>query len=215
MNRAPDSFLLAQVKTTAAEEAYNFHKSQSDEHIWPRTESQIVSYAEDGELFGVRRASTREFVGLCYSTLDENNWEVGGLTVSKAMRGLHLATFLVRFAVAHTIVWNSPWEAGQQIIAHVHDENPAPRNLLTLVGFEFTKKVEVPGHIPPLSMKRNEAGNVTGDEFRFSPFAVRGLLTWFDNFNGTLDDGTTSAVFEISGGLERLTEALRDRSLGS
>jgi RimJ/RimL family protein N-acetyltransferase len=216
MDGAPDSFVFFQVPSYLAAQAFAFHQSQSgNEHIWPRTKEQIRTYAEEGELFGVRRASSGEFVALCYSTFDGNEWEVGGLTTSNAARGLHLATFLVRFALAHTIAWNSPWKGGKEIIAHVHDENPAPRRLLLLLGFEFAKKVEVPGDKAPLSMKRNAAGNLSGDQFRFPPSAVEGLLNWFEHeFKGTLDDGKNLASFEIAGGLGALVEALREAVAG-
>jgi GNAT superfamily N-acetyltransferase len=212
MNSAPDAFVFCQVPSSLANLAYAFHQSQStNEHIWPRTEEQIRAYAENGELFAARRRRTGEFVALCYSTLDGNNWEIGGLTTADSARGLHLGTFLVRFALAHTIAWNKPWDSGQDIIAHVHDDNKKPRNLLSTVGFEFAKKVEIPGDKAPASMKRNPAGNVSGDELRLPKTAVKSLLTWFEKeYKETLDDGKTPALFDIHGGVGALIEALRE-----
>lgn len=215
MNPAPEGFIFSPVPSYWARQAYEFHESQAgNEHIWPRTKDQIREYAKTGQLFAVRRASTAEFVGLCYGTLDGEHgdeWEIGGLTVPQDLRRHHLGTFLIRLALAHTIASNRPWHAAQQVIAHVHDENPRPRNILKLMGFEFFKKVEVPGDIAPPSMKRNAAGNVPGDQFRFPPTAVKALLEWFEHeFKGTLDDGKTPASFETTGGLGALIEALRE-----
>jgi Acetyltransferase (GNAT) family len=158
------------------------------------------------------------FVGLCYATLDGdhgNEWEIGGLTVPEDLRHLHLGTFLVRFALAHTIAWNRPWHCGQEVIAHVHEENTKPRNLLNRLGFVFVEKVEIPDHIAPASMKRNESGKVAGDKCRFPPSAVATLSNWFEHdFKGTLDDGKTPASFVILGGLKTLIEALQEAVTG-
>ncbi len=215
MDSAPDlsGFIFIQVQSSLAVEAYLFHKSQSsNEHIWPRTETQIHEYAENGELFAVRSASTGEFVGLCYATLDGEEWEIGGLTVPERMRHLHLGTFLTRFALAYTIAMQRPWHYRQKIIAHVHQDNPKPRRLLEqVIGFVFAEKVEIPGELAPAPMKRNEAGNLCGDKFIFPPSAVKGLLTWFEQeFKGTLDDGRTPACFVVPGGLQALVDSLRE-----
>jgi hypothetical protein len=211
MDSAPNVFVIRQIPSSLADKAFAFHKSQANnEHIWPRTEDQIQSYAKNGELFGVL-TSSGEFVAMCYSTLDGNSWEVGGLTTSEASRKLHLGTHLIRFALAHTITWSSPWESGQEIIAHVHDENPKPRNLLGLLGFQHSKKVEIPGDKAPPSMKRNAEGNVTGDEFRLPPLNTEDLLVWFEKESKTkLADGKSSADFEFAGGIEVLIESLRE-----
>jgi RimJ/RimL family protein N-acetyltransferase len=213
MDSVPSVFVFRQIPSSLADKAFAFHKSQANnEHIWPRTEDQIQSYAKDGELFAVL-TSSGEFVAMCYSTLDEkeNVWEIGGLTTLKEYRELHLGTLLVRFALAHTIAWYSPWESAQEIIAHVHDENPAPRNLLKRLAFVFAKKVEVPEGIAPASMKRNAEGKVTGDEFRFPPPATENLLKWFEEESkAKLADEKSSAAFEIDGGMDALIEALRE-----
>jgi len=215
MDSAPDLFVFSQVPSQLATQAYTFHESQSgNEHIWPRDADQIKQYAESGQLFGVRKASTGEFVGLCYGILDGehgNEWEIGGLTVPQEMRHLHLATFLVRFATAHTIAMQRPWHYGQEVIAYVHKENDKPRNLLGRIGFEFQEPVFIPGDKAPASMKRNADGKVPGDKFRFPPSAVKGLLNWLvHEFKGVLDDGKNRAGFEIPGGIEALIGSLRE-----
>jgi RimJ/RimL family protein N-acetyltransferase len=215
MDSAFGPFIFFQVSSKFAADAFSFHQliSSSNEHIWPRTEEQIKRYAESGELFAVRIASTQEFVGLCYVTLDETNqWEVGGVTVADEVQKFHLGSVLVRFALAHTIAYQRPWHYGQKIIAHVHEDNQKPRNLLTRIGFEFAKKVEVPGDVAPATMKRNAEGKVCGDEFEFLPNAVVGLQGWFElDSSLMLADGHTPAIFENPpGGLESIRESLRE-----
>lgn len=203
MSDAPDSFRFFQVNSTDAQQAFNFHKSISDtnEHIWPRTEAEIKRFAEEGELFAVIRESSGEFVGLCYSHLDEEEkaWEIGGLTVTEKFRKLYLGSFLVRFALAHTISTGDPWKYGQRIIAHVHSDNRKPRDLLKRINFEFLKPIEVPADVADKvpSMKRNENGKITGDEFEFKKASVRALYQWFaSEFNGYLGDAESVAKFD-------------------
>jgi GNAT superfamily N-acetyltransferase len=218
MGSAPVSFIFLQIPTTSAEEAFAFHLSiaSSNEHIWPRTEEQIKQFSDDGELFGVREATSGEFVALCYATLEGNEWELGGLLVADSVQGLGLGTALVRFALAYTIATQRPWFYGQEVIAHVHEANQDPRNLLKRVGFEQFDKVEIPGDQAPASMKRNAEGKLVGDKFRFPPHAVAELSRWFnEDFRGTLADGATQIIFEArTGGLDSLREALREAVKG-
>ena len=203
MSDAPDSFRFFQVNSIDAQRAFEFHKSiaDSDDHIWPRTESEIRGFAEEGELFAIVLEHSCEFVGLCYSHLDDktNAWEIGGLTVTANFQNLYLGSFLVRFALAHTISTGDPWKYGQRIIAHVHTDNQAPRNLLKRINFVFRRPVEVPADVADAvpSMKRNADGKITGDEFEFKKASVRALHRWFVNeFNGYLGDGKSVAKFD-------------------
>jgi len=215
MSGASDQFTFFQVSSNIAAEAFAFHQSVSstNEHIWPRTEEEIKAYSESGELFGVRQSQTGQFVGLCYSTLDEktNEWEVGGLTVAEKFQKFHLGSALVRFALAHTIAYYRPWKYGQRIIAHVHAENQKPRRLLERIGFEFVEKVVVPGDLAPSSMKRNEEGKLCGDKFEYPQKAIPELSEWFEREPQTLADGTSQAIFEIRpAGPNGLRESLRE-----
>ena len=208
-----ESFRVAQIRSSEAGEAYCFHQASAadDSHIWPRTAEELKALANDGCLFGVWRAS-REVVALVYMKLDGNLWELGGLTVDSSVQKNGIGTVLARFALANTIVYEQPWQNGQEIIAHVHEANQSPRNLLVRLGFEHTKPVEIPGDVAPASMKRNAAGNVIGDRFRFTPDGLRSLSRWFnDEFDGTL--GRTSDVVEFDltpATIEDLKEALAE-----
>jgi GNAT superfamily N-acetyltransferase len=213
MSSAPDPFVFFQVSSKQAKEAFDFHQSCTDDHIWPRTHEQIEQFCNDGELFAVRKASSGEYVALCYVHLDnDKEWELGGLTVSEAARGLRLGSVLASFALAHTIANQRPWTYGQEVIAHVHEANEKPRNVLLRIGFEWTETVTVPEDVAPSSMKRNAEGKIKGDKFSFPKTRVTDLANWFDKeFNGTLGDGTTQAIFEIRpGGLASLKDALRE-----
>jgi ribosomal protein S18 acetylase RimI-like enzyme len=215
MSDAPSSFRFFQVDSTDASRAFSFHKSiaDSNEHIWPRTETEIEGYCREGELFGIVQDHSDEFVGLCYSHLDDstNEWEIGGLTVMDKFQKLHLGSILVRFALAHTISTGDPWKYGQRIIAHVHSENDAPRNLLKRINFEHQRTIEVPADAAPPSMKRNQNGKLAGDEFEFKKSSVRVLHKWFlEEFSGLLADGKTVVEFDYGEqGIGSVIEDLR------
>src|SRR3712207_5172290 len=132
MAAMPSSFVFAQVPSTAAENAFEFHRNfaSKDPHIHPRIEPEIDEFAQSGHLFGVRRKNTNEFVGLCYVVQDSagSDWQLGGLTVTIQKQGI--GELLVRFALAHTIVYGVLLQEGkwvQKIMAYVRDDNNAPR----------------------------------------------------------------------------------------
>ena len=99
----------------------------------------------------------------------------------------------------------------------MHEANQSPRNLLKRLGFEHAGSVEVPGGNAPASMKRNAAGNVVGDRFRFTQEGLRGLSRWFNKeFDGTL--GRTEDIVEFDLGpatIEDVKQALREMSRNS
>src|SRR5215212_2648874 len=136
----PNCFVFAQVPSTAAENAFEFHRNiaRKDLHIHPRIESEIEEFAQSGHLFGVRRKNTNEFVGLCYVVQDsaESDWQLGGLTVTVQKQGI--GELLVRFALAHTIVYGVLLQEGkwiQKILASLRTDNHAPRRLITSLRF--------------------------------------------------------------------------------
>jgi GNAT superfamily N-acetyltransferase len=206
MPGAPDAFIFSQVPDTAAGEAFAFHQSvaASDPHLMPRSEGEIQDFANKGELFGARNASSGEFIALCYATLEDakHEWEIGGLAVIPETQKLGIGTVLVRFALCSIIANERPWHFGDEIIAYVHEENPKPRNLLKSIGFEPISGpnglLTIPGHLAPPSMKRNSGGNVVGHKFKLPRSAVRQLADWFiRDFSGVLLDGETRAIFEV------------------
>lgn len=176
------SFTFSVVSSAEVAKAYVFHAgiADSNEHIWPRTREQLEAYAQDNSLFGARRTDTGQFVGLCYVKRDSDTepFELGGLTVAEKYRKSGIGIMLVRFALAHVMVYDDPWSTKQDIIAHVHESNDNPRGLLDLLLFEHREKKAYPGEGFPLSMKRDANGNVVGDVFRFTPKGLQALADW-------------------------------------
>ena len=218
MAAMPNSFVFAQVPSTAAENAFDFHRNfaSKDPHVHPRIESEIAEFARSGHLFGVRRKNTNEFVGLCYVVQDsaESAWQLGGLTVTIQKQGI--GELLVRFALAHTIVYGVLLQEGkwvQKIIAYVRNGNNAPRRLLTSLGFEHSATDVFSQDQAPAWMERNrERGNIVFDEFMFTLDGLRQLATWFsESFNGALYPSGAEAQIDLAGHsrIENLTKALR------
>lgn len=218
MTAVPNSFVFAQVPSTAAENAFEFHRNfaSKDSHIHPRIESEIVEFAQSGHLFGVRRKNTNEFVGLCYvvQASDESDWQLGGVTVTVQKQGI--GELLVRFALAHTIVYGVLLQEGkwvQKIFASVRTDNYAPRRLLTSLGFEHSGTDVYSYEDAPAWMERNrERGNIVFDVFTFTLDGLRHLATWFsERFDGTLHPSGAEAQIDLVGHnrIEHLTKALR------
>jgi RimJ/RimL family protein N-acetyltransferase len=218
MTAVPNSFVFAQVPSTAAENAFEFHRNfaSKDSHIHPRIESEIVEFAQSGHLFGVRRKNTNEFVALCYVVQDsaESDWQLGGVTVTVQKQGI--GQLLVRFALAHTIVYGVLLQEGKwvhKIFASVRTDNHAPRRLLTSLGFEHSGTDVYSYEDAPAWMERNrKRGNIVFDVFTFTLDGLRQLATWFDErFDGTLHPGGAEAQIDLVGHnrIEHLTKALR------
>jgi len=194
---APESFVFERLPSSQSADAFAFHQkmlASNGFYLWPRDLSDIRRFANDGELFGVRN-SAGKLVGICYATMlsekerttiGENGWELGGVTVEKSVQHLGIGTLLVRFALGHTIALNRPWYNKQQIITLVHEENNKPQALLKLLGFENSGEVKF-DEAPP-AIKRNASGKVVAHKFVFPHNAVRGLYDWFKNFNGSLNN---------------------------
>jgi GNAT superfamily N-acetyltransferase len=218
MAAMPSSFVFAQVPSTAAENAFEFHRTfaSKDPHVHPRIESEIAEFARSGHLFGVRRKNTNEFVGLCYVVQDsaEIDWQLGGLTVTIQKQGI--GELLVRFALAHTLVYGVLLQEGkwvQKIIAYVRNDNIAPLRLLTSLGFEHSATDVFSQEQAPAWMERNrERGNIVFDEFMFTLDGLSQLATWFSEiFDGTLYPSGGEAQIDLAGHnrIDHLTKALR------
>jgi hypothetical protein len=216
MARGPEDFIVSHVPDSSATEAFTFHQARTstNPYLDPRSEGEIQDFASKGELFGVRKAHSGEFVGLCYATLDENRheWEFGGLAVLEEVQDLGLATVLARFALCSIVVDERPWDYKDEIIVYVHEENPAPRGILDEIGFEPFGGFTWLGSLAPPSMKRNSEGNVVGDKFRFPRLAVHQLEEWFNRgFNGILRDGKSRVILEVRPyGPDAMGDALRE-----
>lgn len=182
MSKDLTTFWLANITPEYTRDAYRFHKSvaESNPHIWPRSEEQVKRFIDDGSLFGAW--SGDKLIALCYAAFskEENVWEIGGLTVDPEVRAQGIGTVLVRFTLAHTLVYTQPWANGQQIISHVHEDNDKPRGILDKIGFKYSRQVAVLDHEAPPSMKRNSEGKVIGHEFEFTSDGLKVLAEWFN-----------------------------------
>jgi len=179
----PVQFYISVIQGSRVPEAVRFHQKMAagDGHLWPRSEEDFIRWASDGCLFGAWDADANVLVAVCYSYLEEagQEWEVGGLVVEPASREHGIGSVLVQFAMAHTIVFNTPYDNNQTIIAYVHEQNDAPRNLLERLGFIGDGEVEVPAERVPEGMARNQNGNLAGDRFAFSRAGLRKLADEF------------------------------------
>lgn len=164
MDSAPISFIFFKVPSTSTDKAFAFFKSvqSTDSHLFPRTEEDLYRYATEGALFGIRRADSDEYVGLCYAVFndEEAEFEIGGLIVAPTAKNLGLGTILTRFAVAHVIANERPWRYKRKIISHIHESNDAPRGIFARSWFTFVGKEIVPEEHAPCSMKRNAQGQL-------------------------------------------------------
>ena len=209
----PQRFTFSKVPIAKAGEAFACHTSiaKSNAHIWPRTEDEIRRYCEEGSLFCVR-GFDGQLVALCYSILDAEAWEIGGLTVDGSLQNLGIGTTLVRFVLAHTMVFTQPWENKQRVIAHIHEENNDPRNIFRRLGFVHVRQIAVPAGNAPESMRRNAKGEIVGDELEFSKDGLIQLARWLNSeFDGTLGLAKVPADLHLeSGGLADMKVALAD-----
>jgi hypothetical protein len=144
----------------------------------------------------------------------ESDWQLGGVTVTVQKQGI--GQLLVRFALAHTIVYGVLLQEGKwvhKIFASVRTDNYAPRRLLTSLGFEHSGTDVFSYEDAPAWMERNhERGNIVFDVFTFTLDGLRQLATWFDErFDGTLHPGGAEAQIDLVGHnrIEHLTKALR------
>jgi len=210
MATPPKSFVFAQVPSTAEHKAFEFHRNfaSRDPHIHPRTESEMKEFAQSGQLLGVRRTDTNGYVGLCYVVHDsaESAWQLGGLTVTMPRMGI--GKFLVRFALAHTIVFGELLQEGlwvRKIIAYVHKENKAPRVLLKDLRFQHSGEIVFSLEGAPSWMKQNAErmrqsakGSVAFEEFTFTSDGLHQLATWFyERFDGTLHSSRAEATIDL------------------
>jgi ribosomal protein S18 acetylase RimI-like enzyme len=216
MAAKPESFRIAAVDSSAAANAFDFHRAitASDPHVWPRSEAQIKAYADDQCLFGAWRDSSGELVGIVYVVPIDDQWEVGGLSVDPSCQGKGIGSALVKFALAHTMAWSQPWKSKrrpkQQVVAHIHKENAAPRKIFSGLGFIHSKTVTIPGDKAPPSMKRDQSGNVCGDELRFTRDGLINLSRWFnEEFKGVLSRGDELEFDLGKDTLDNLRAALR------
>jgi RimJ/RimL family protein N-acetyltransferase len=210
MSAVSAPFCFSRLRVDWVSAALSFHRkiSSSNPTIWPREEQEVQRFAEDRHLFGVTQSG--KLAALCYLAARDRAWEIGGLVVDETVGRLGIGTMLIQFTLANVLVFDQPWAEKEELIAYVHDDNQAPRKLIDNLGFEFVGKATFPA---PPSMKRDAAGNVTGDKFRFAVEGLHRLYAWLLQFNGTLRGGER-AVFDLGRhSLEDFKNALREMTI--
>lgn len=216
---APERYIVSQIPSEQSSAAFDFHVSlPGDGHILTRTKQEIAQFCYDGEAFGVRKESTGRYVGFCYVHYQEEKreWELGGIAVPLLLQNLGLGSVLSNFALCHTVANQAPWRNGQEIMAHMHEDNQKPRNMLARIGFVRTGQDVYEDHEAPRSLKRNAEGKVVGHRFLFPKTSVGNLVTWLEAASEiTLRDCVSKAVLKnypasISDLLEGLREAARE-----
>jgi hypothetical protein len=189
-------YIFSKLSIRQAPLAHAFHLSLASKNpfIKQRDLEQMREFAENGELFGVRRANSCEPVATCYATLheEEGEYEMGGLGVADQDRKVGLASVLIRVAIAHIIAYDE-FHKSFEIVAYVDASNLHPRKLLKTLEFESIGRISRAGAIK--------------EKFAFLPRrGLPRLSEWFDNFNGFLQDGIPAV---IESDLDNLKAVLR------
>jgi RimJ/RimL family protein N-acetyltransferase len=196
----------------AAVFAFHLRRAQESEYLWPRDYSQFSDLVEGRQVFIVKDGAA--VVGLAYLANEiDQEWEFGGVFVEDELRGLGVAAALGRVAISTLFLTDQP----ETLIAHVHEFNNAPRNLLEdQLGFNPTDEQLVAPPEAPENMKRNTDGDVVGDIFRFEPAHLADFADWFEGFEGTLSGRGGEALLTLNVDIWKnrgvLISALRDRA---
>jgi ribosomal protein S18 acetylase RimI-like enzyme len=190
-------------------EVHAFHLNQTTEFIWPRTPKQLEDLADNHSLFVVRMKDSGLYkghiVGMCYITEDKEiegkrRWELGGICVSSEFRGYGIGSSLCLLAISCHYHDQEPHKRGERLIAHVHEDNPDPRNMLKQqLGFIQVDKQYYPANpkIPP-NMRKNEKGELVGDIFEFKTHNLKEFADWIEMFQGQVIGKKGSLSLEVN-----------------
>lgn len=177
-------------------EAYEWHRTvaDSDEHLFPRTKDGFDILVSQKSIWSARD-NEGELAGMSYYALDGDNWEVGGLMVDDAFREKGIGSILMRLALGTVLTELDPLSYGQKVVAHVHRDNPLPRNLIEkALKFSFSTGVKIPADILP-GLKADDDGFIYGDEFVLSiPESLNALADWCSGWREELKDGTKASI---------------------
>jgi len=190
------TFFLLQVpgkssdsKHTLADEAHAFHSklASTNPNLKPRYRDDMRRFADRGELFGVRRGKSGEWVGVGYAVMhdDESEYEIGGLAVSDSVRSCGIGELLAHIVIAYVITYDSPLPC--PIVAYVHTDNTDPRPLLKSLGFESVGQVSV----------STTEGTSYRHKFQLPRSAIRKLADWLDKFHGLLRDKKSTVETDL------------------
>ena len=191
MGHTGRTFEIRQVTPERVKPVLAFHLSEVGEYLWPRTEEQLRFYADALMLWEAVEGS--EIVGVCYVAAGDSKdpdvepvrYEFGGIFVPPKHRGTGIASALGKTALISLWVNNMPLP----LIAHVHEDNPKPRNVLDgQLGFTWDGGAheDPPPELAPETMKRNAQGHVVGHLFVFQRKKLQDFAEWLEKFDGTI-----------------------------
>jgi hypothetical protein len=207
------AFRITPVRRGRAGEAHQFHMANAqNELVLLRSRESFQALAQDGSLYGAWDEEG-PLVAIVYTERNSDwSWEVGGLTVARSLRGLGIATTLVRFAIASSII-SANTSFAEPILAHVHQQNPLPKPLLPGMGFVMDGTYSLPLERASPNLPPAANGQIIADQYRFTQAGLGQLCAWFRAFNGTLEGGVRCR-FEFSANLtlREFTSALCDIS---
>lgn len=208
------AFHITPVRRGRTDEAHQFHKANAqNELVLLRSRESFQTLAGDASLYGAWD-DDGPLVAIVYTERNADwSWEVGGLTVARSLRGLGIATALVRFAIASSII-SANTSFAEPILAHVHQQNRLVKPpLLVAMGFIADGKYALPPERASPNLPPTANGQIVADQYRFTHNGLTQLCAWFRAFDGTLEGGVRCR-FEFSAGLtlREFTSALCDIS---
>lgn len=188
-------------RTEDINDVHAFHVSQLNPFLWPRTVDELTTLASDGELFIVETL-TDGIISMCYVQKDGENdkqrWEFGGIVVSEKYRGCGIATNIGMIAISNHFVQDGP-SKHEQLIAHVHEDNYFPRNLLEQrLGFIMSGQERPPTQEIPKEIRRNAQGEVVADVFVFNRTNLVKYANWLESDDHYVRMGKINYTFLIN-----------------
>ena len=209
MTTTSQHFRLRHVVSEDVARVHAFHKEHLTEFLFPRTEEEFGGLADDQALFEAVDAAG-DTVAICYVRPVKNakrTLEFGGVFVAESCRRCRLADALGLVAITSLLLAFGV-DANTTLIAHVHEFNEKPRNLLKRLGFLQTGQETIPEAERPPDIKLNDDGELVGHVFTFDFASCAGHAQWLEDFDGSLGSSLPGAAIEVPFFATRLDEAL-------
>ena len=176
-----------------ARRVYNAHASNITPHLAERDPSFFRSAADNGELYAA--AVGEEIAAVCYVTEHGGCWELGGIFVEPRWQGCGLASRMCRLAIGNAVV--NDHAIADNLMAHVHVNNPKPRPLLAALGFVRDGEAVYEDHEAPPSLERNADNQVVAHLFRFERTALGKIAADLRQADATISTGGRPYRVEI------------------
>jgi len=189
-------FVLSFVNGSEVLNVADYYSSISSQFLLPRTPDQVKKFVENQSAFKVTENGT--ICAVCYLNKDNHpttnaeRWELGGIFVAEPARQEGIASVLVSFALASHLTQDP--DSTIPVMAHVHEENDAPRTLLNRLGFERDEAADevYDGSLFPHTFRKNSAGKVVGHVFKL--IELKSVIKKIQQHKGKLKSGSTMDV---------------------